>query len=192
MLCSINAELTQELLKRGVTATGFANPLAPDAFPLSGRLLTLPDPEAPGQMVDLGFVGEVTQVNRAALPNAVVVLPSLAHDGAGGWLNINADTAAGAVAGAMQAEACLFLTDTPGVLRTIHEPQSRFSRLTRAECQALQNEGIIAGGMIPKVEACLDALRAGATKAVILDGRDPHALLNRFATAEPVGTEIVP
>ena len=114
----------------------------------------------------------------AVLKEAVPVLPSLcvsADDG--DWLNVNADTVAAAVARALAAESVLFLTDTPGILRDVADPGSRIADLTRAECEQLLHDGVIRGGMVPKVEACFDALDAGARRAVILDGRDPNALI---------------
>lgn len=167
----------------------------PERFPIVGRRLLLPGLDL--QPLDLGRVGVPTSIDADRLLRSMAngftpVLPSLArHEDDGGWLNVNADTAASAVAGALQAAACLFLTDTPGVLRDIKNPESLFARLTRSEYQQLIQDGIIAGGMIPKVEACFEALDAGAAKAVIIDGRVPHALLHWFL-GEPEGTEIVP
>ena len=165
-----------------------------DSHPIRGERLALTG--ADQRPVDLGRVGKPTDVNVDLLRDiddvhAIAVLPSLALDTDGGWLNVNADTAASAVAGALKADACLFLTDTPGVLRDIHDPASLFPKLTRAECQQLIADGVIAGGMIPKVEACFEALDAGAGRAVIMDGRNPYALLGEFI-GQPAGTEIVP
>lgn len=163
-------------------------------FPLVGERLMLSEPN--GELIDLGHVGKPTRVitdvlARATNAGMIPVIPSLAIGPDGRWLNVNADTAASAVAGEMNAEACLFLTDTPGVLRDVRDPASLLPRLTRAECQQLIRDGVIVGGMVPKVEACFEALDAGAGRAVILDGRNPHALLNWFLS-EPAGTEIVP
>lgn len=192
VLGEINAGLVEQLSQFGVNAIGYRE-LA--QFPLSGEKLYLPGPD--NQPVDLGHVGKVTEVDADALaasrqhPPMVPVLPSLAR-GTDGWLNVNADTVAAGIVGAMHADACLFLTDTPGVLWDINEPRSLLPRLTRAECQRLISDGVIGGGMIPKVEACFEALDAGASRAVILDGRNPHALLAEFVTDRPAGTEIVP
>jgi acetylglutamate kinase len=164
-------------------------------FPIRGRRLLLPGLDL--QPVDLGRVGQPTGVDVDALRREweggrVSMLPSLAlSDEDGGWLNVNADTAASAVAGALKAAACLFLTDTPGVLRSVADPGSLIPRLTRAEADALIRDGTVGGGMVPKVEACFEALDAGAGSAVILDGRNPHALLD-WLLGEPAGTEIVP
>jgi acetylglutamate kinase len=166
----------------------------PPRFPLVGDRLTLPG--ADGQPVDLGRVGKPTRVDAALLGRSLAlgyapVLPSLARSaGDDGWLNVNADTAASAVAGALRADACLFLTDTPGVLRDIKDPGSLLSKLTRAECDALIRDGVIGGGMVPKVEACFEALEEGATSALILDGRVPYSLLDVFLRDTFTGTEI--
>jgi acetylglutamate kinase len=167
-----------------------------DEYPIRGEQLTLSGPDL--QPIDLGRVGRPTWVDTALLNwflferREIPVLPSLARSvDDRGWLNVNADTAAGAVAGALKADACLFLTDTPGVLRDVKDPASLIPRLTRAECETLIRDGVVGGGMVPKVEACFEALDAGAGRAVVLDGRDPYALLREF-TGEPGGTEIVP
>jgi acetylglutamate kinase len=161
---------------------------------LFGEKLTLPGSD--GKPVDLGFVGDPTDVDADLLDDtldegAMPVIPSLAVDGEGGWLNVNADTAAAAVAGAIQAEAVLFLTDTPGVLTDRANPKTLIPRLTESEARSLVAAGTIDGGMVPKVEACFAALAAGAGRAVILDGRDPNALLAEFLGGPPAGTAIV-
>lgn len=165
-------------------------------FPLVGEPLLLADENR--NPMDLGRVGRVTEVQldqiEADLDGrlGVPIVPSLALDTDGRWLNVNADTVASAVAGALRAEACYFLTDTPGVLRDVKDPGSLVPRLTRVACEQLVRDGVIAGGMVPKVEACFEALDAGAGKAVILDGRDPHALLGGFVSDRLSGTEIAP
>jgi acetylglutamate kinase len=167
-----------------------------DYFPLHGERLTLPDPD--GAPIDLGWVGTVSRVDVVPLEVQLVeggevpVIPSLAEfDGSPhGWLNVNADTAASAVAGALKAEKAIFLTDTPGVLRDRHEPASLIPHLTEAECRDLIASGVIDGGMVPKVEACFEALAAGASAALILDGRVPYSLLDVFLRDTFTGTEI--
>ncbi len=191
VLGEINRALAAKLEALGVPATGFAGG-SPGAFPLRGERLLLPGLDL--QPLDLGRVGRVATVDVEALAAClgVALLPSLAVDADGGWLNVNADTAASALAGALRAEGVLFLTDTPGVLLHYPDPASRADRLARPECDRLIAEGVIGGGMIPKVEACFEALDAGAGRAVILDGRDPHALLAEFVGRPRPGTEIVP
>jgi len=183
-------------LNRGIVSTlqslgGQAESITDLAsFPLLGSILMLPGVDlAP---VDLGFVGKVDQVEVKAFgrTDSIPVVPSLARSELDGWLNVNADTVASAIAGALHAEAAIFLTDTPGVLANRNDPSSLYARLTVADCQRLIHEGVIAGGMIPKVEACLESLEAGAKRAVILDGRNPYALLGEFLTEVPAGTAI--
>lgn len=195
VLQELNAGLVRQLEDLDELALGFNGESDTSEFPLHGERLMLPGLDL--QPVDLGRVGKVTRVNADALREIVEigreipVIPSLAIDTDGGWLNVNADTVASAVAGALQAESVFFLTDTPGVLRTVTDPASLFARLTRRQCEQLLTDGVIAGGMIPKVEACFDALDAGAKRAVILDGRQPYALLNEFVSDRVLGTEIV-
>ena len=145
--------------------------------------------------VDLGRVGKVTRVDsdhlgRVVAAGGVPVLPPLGLDSAGKWLNLNADDAAAAVAGAVSADRAIFLTDTPGVLRDRANPASLIPRLTHHECRELIARGVIDGGMIPKVEAFFDALAAGANSALILDGRVPYSLLDVFLSDTFTGTEI--
>jgi acetylglutamate kinase len=190
-------EINLDVAKR---LDGLGSPAAPmmfvHDFQLVGRRLTLPQPG--GEPIDLGWVGGVTEVNVDRLEmiavgcRTVPVIPSLARsaDSPTGWLNVNADTAAAAVAGALKAEKAIFLTDTPGVLRDRRDPTSLLPRLTEAECRALIASGVIDGGMVPKVEACFEALAAGAKAALILDGRVPYSLLDVFLHDTFTGTEI--
>ena len=145
--------------------------------------------------IDLGRVGEVTRVDTATLHRhlengEVPVVPSLALDDHGNWLNVNADTAASAVAGALQADKAIFLTDTPGVLRDRANPASLIPRLTEREARELIAAGVIDGGMVPKVQACFEALASGAKSALILDGRVPYSLLDVFLRDTFTGTAI--
>lgn len=195
VLCEINSVLVAELNRFGVTAHGFNDSNGSLRFPIIATKLTLTGPN--GEVVDLGRVGQPDGVDSERLlfpleEARLPILPSLAANRAAThtWLNVNADTLAGAVAGALKSEHCLFLTDTPGVLADRDNPLSLFPRLTEVECRDLIASGVIAGGMIPKVEACFDALKAGASRAVILDGRRPHALME-WALGEPAGTTIV-
>ena len=164
-----------------------------DAWPLHGRRLQIPGPN--GDAIDLGRVGSVTRVEAAAVERAtgdgeyVLFLPPLARD-ADGWLNLNADDAAAAVAGALKADRAIFLTDTPGVLRDRRDPTSLIPKLTAAEARDLIASGVIDGGMIPKVEACFAAHDAGVPSALILDGRVPYSLLDVFLRDTLTGTEI--
>lgn len=192
VLNEINATLADQLQHLGGRCFSYAKA---KQVPLIGERLMLPGLDL--QPVDLGHVGKVTGVsdslkNHFSRGDAETpIVASLAVGPDGGLLNINADTAASAIAGALQADAVLFLTDTPGVLRNLADPTSLFRQLTRNDCQQLIREGVIAGGMLPKLEACFEALDAGAKRAVILDGRLPFVLLH-WLIGEPIGTVIVP
>src|SRR5579871_466750 len=149
-----------------------------------------------GSPVDLGRVGRITRVDYALLSDlcaagVVPVIASLALDERGDWLNINADTAAAVVAANLRAEKLVLLTDTPGILLNRTDQASLLRSLDDAGCRGLIGRGIIEEGMIPKVEACLESLRAGVRKTHIIDGRLRHSLLLEIYTDRGVGTEIV-
>jgi acetylglutamate kinase len=153
-------------------------------------------PGADGQPTDLGRVGRVTRVDVDLIRNfcaggIVPIIPSVALDEAGGWLNVNADTAAAAVAAQLHAEKLVLLTDTPGILLDRKDETSLVRSLDAAQCQDLMARGVIDEGMIPKVEACLEGLHAGLSKTHIIDGRLRHSLLLEIYTDRGVGTEIV-
>jgi len=166
---------------------------------LFGERLKLSD--GAGQPVDLGLVGEVTRVDRATLDNLtyagqVPVIPSMCEtddppEGGGERLNVNADTAATAVAQAVGADKLVFLSDVNGVRRDKDDPDSLIHSLTSTEARQLIDEGVIESGMIPKVEACLDTLSQGVGKIHIIDGRLRHSLLLEIYTNTGVGTEII-
>jgi acetylglutamate kinase len=187
----VNADIVRHINKFGGRAAGLHHVSRQQC--LYGRRLTLEG--ADGGRIDLGRVGEVTEVDvppieSMCLGGVVPVLPCLAEDDDGGLLNVNADTAAAAVATALRAEKLVFLTDTPGILRDRNNPQSLIRGLSPQECRALIAEGVVGHGMIPKVEACLDSLRAGVRKIHIIDGRLRHALLLEIFTHSGIGTEI--
>jgi acetylglutamate kinase len=191
LLDQVNADLVRQIRELG----GQGVPLHTGGLQaLQGRKLSLADGE--GNPVDLGRVGTVTWVNRDLITNVckaerIPVIPSLAYDDAGQWLNINADTAASAVAVHLQAEKFVLMTDTPGILRDRRDATSLISHLDRGGIEELVNQRVIDAGMLPKVEACLDALRAGVKKTHIIDGRLEHSLLLEIYTDVGVGTEIV-
>lgn len=160
---------------------------------LFGERLTLTGED--GQPVDLGRVGKIAGVDARVLKafirdGELPIIPSLARDAEGKWLNINADTAASAVAGALKADKAIFLTDTPGVLRDQNDANSLIPLLNEREARELIASGVIEGGMVPKVEACFEALDAGAKTALILDGRVPYSLLDVFLHNTFTGTAI--
>ncbi len=157
-----------------------------------------------GEKLDLGRVGEVTAVDTRLIENlctagVVPVIPSLALDEANRTgpaeprhlLNVNADTAAAAVACQLRAEKLVVLTDTGGILLDRNDPNSRTTSLTVSDCKSLIERGVIDSGMIPKVEACLSSLAANVHKTHIIDGRLPHSLLLEIFTHQGAGTEIV-
>ena len=154
----------------------------------------LPGPD--GRRIDLGFVGEVTSVNSRLLhllvqADSIPVIATIARDTAGGKLNVNADTAAGAVAAEVKAEKLVIVSDTHGIRRDVNNPDSRVSHIDMAQIEQMVKDGTITSGMLPKVEACVTALKGGVTKTHIIDGRIPHALLLEIYTEAGIGTEIV-
>lgn len=144
----------------------------------------------------LGFVGDISSVNPAAVrglldDGVVPVVATLGTDDKGQMYNINADTAASALAVALGATKILFLTDIAGVLRNASDPETLISTLNAAEVASLRESGVITGGMIPKVESCLHAVQGGVSAAHILDGRVAHVTLLELLTDTGVGTMFV-
>ncbi|TWU28502.1 Acetylglutamate kinase [Bythopirellula polymerisocia] len=161
---------------------------------LFGERLEILDEE--GKPIDLGYVGTVTQVDRETLDNLtyagqVPVIPSMCETASGERLNVNADTAATAVAQAVGAEKLIFLSDVNGVRRDKEDPDSLIHTLSADEAQELIADGRIESGMIPKVQACLETLTKGVGKIHIIDGRLRHSLLLEIYTNRGVGTEII-
>ena len=141
----------------------------------------------------LGYVGDVASVDRRILDTLIAadfipVISTIGADGAGQAYNINADTAAIAIAEALDAEKLIYLTDVPGVLTDVDDPTSLISSLSASRARLLIADGVIAGGMIPKIEACLAAVDAGVGSTHILDGRISHVLLLELLTDAGVGT----
>jgi acetylglutamate kinase len=161
---------------------------------LWGERLILEDEQ--GKPVDLGSVGNVTRVDRSTINNlcyagTVPVIPSMCLSETGEKLNVNADTAATAVAQAMGAEKLIYMSDVNGVRRRKDDPASLINSLTASQARALIADGAIESGMIPKVEACLETLGKGVRKIHIIDGRERHGLLLEIYTNKGVGTEII-
>jgi acetylglutamate kinase len=161
---------------------------------LFGERLSLKDPD--GKPVDLGHVGAVTRadgeiIRRLCEVGVVPVIPSMCVDANGCKLNVNADTAATAVAQALQAEKMVYLSDVNGVRLDKSNPNSLINSLTAEQARELISSGAIGAGMIPKVQACLDILDSGVRKIHIIDGRLRHALLLEVFTSKGVGTEII-
>jgi len=149
-----------------------------------------------GEPIDLGCVGQVTRVDSPPIlelcsEGIVPVIPSMCSSDDGQKLNVNADTAATAVAQALGAEKLVFLSDVNGVRRDKNDPESLIHSLTAGEARELIASGAVDSGMIPKVQACLETLEKGVRKVHIIDGRLRHSLLLEVYTSKGVGTEIV-
>ena len=145
----------------------------------------------------LGFVGSVASVQpgileRLLAEKMIPVVSTIGADGAGQAYNINADTVAGALAGALGAEKAIYLTDVAGLLTDANDPSSVIPRATVGDLEAMIADGTISGGMIPKVRACVDAVTSGAVSAHLLDGRIPHVLLLELFTDAGIGTMVTP
>ena len=144
---------------------------------------------------ELGFVGNVESINPTLLRGLldeefIPVVATIGTDASGQAYNINADTVAGAIAEALGAEKLVYLTDIEGLRLIVEDPASLIRQTTPDELDALMADGTIAGGMIPKVESCVQAIRAGVRRAHILDGRIPHVLLLEVFTDEGIGTMV--
>lgn len=140
-----------------------------------------------------GYVGEITDINmevveEAISKNFIPVISTIGYDEDGNCYNINADTVAAAVAGALQAEALISMTDVVGLLRDKNDESSLIHRVYISDTPALIADGIIGGGMIPKIDSMTEALRRGVKKAFIIDGRVPHSILMELLTDEGMGT----
>ena len=144
---------------------------------------------------ELGFVGDIVEVNSNILErllgeDLIPVVSTIGADDTGQAYNINADTVAGALAGALGAEKAIYLTDVPGLLADVDDPGSIVAQASISELRAMIDDGTIAGGMIPKVQACIEAVEGGANAAHMLDGRVPHVLLLELFTDAGIGTKI--
>lgn len=145
---------------------------------------------------ELGYVGEVDVIDTAIIDDVISkgyipVISSIGCRADGQVYNVNADTVAAKIAGALKAETMVAMTNIDGVLRDVNNPSSLIPRITVAEAETLKVEGIIAGGMIPKVDCCLEAIAAGAQKVFIINGEIPHAILIELFTDEGLGTMFV-
>ena len=149
-----------------------------------------------GRAMDIGYVGDVQHVDTAPLLNLIGkgMIPVVAPIGRGPEgesFNVNADTAAGEIAAALHAEKLVFLTDVQGIMRDLADDASLLSTVRVSEVGELIDQGVIRGGMIPKVEACVRSVKAGVRKTHVIDGRVPHAMLLEFYTRQGIGTQIV-
>jgi acetylglutamate kinase len=143
----------------------------------------------------LGFVGEITRINPEAVTDLIErgyipVISTVASGIDGQTYNINGDTAAACIAGALRAERLIMMTDIAGILRDPKDPATLISEISVSEASKLFHEGVISGGMIPKVECCIRAIEEGVRKVTIMDGRVPHAILMELLTNEGAGTMV--
>ena len=143
----------------------------------------------------LGYVGEITKIRTQPITdllekNYIPIISTVASDRQGNTYNINGDTAAAHIAGALHAERLIMMTDINGVLRDKDDPSTLIREMTVEEAKGLYDEGIISGGMIPKVDCCIEAINEGVSNVVIMDGRVPHAILMELLTDEGAGTMV--
>ena len=176
----INKSLVNLLQMKGGQAIGLSG--------MDGRLI-----EAKIRDPKYGYVGDVTKINGDVITTLldsgyIPVISTLGCDTEGNTYNINGDTGAGKIASAIGAERLIMMTDIEGIMRDREDPYSLISSLTIEEAEQLTKEGVISGGMIPKVRCCTDALNEGVKAAVIIDGRVPHAVLMEILTDEGAGT----
>ena len=143
----------------------------------------------------LGYVGEITKIRTQPIldllaHNYIPVISTVASDRQGNTYNINGDTAAACIAGALNAKRLIMMTDIDGILRDKDDPSTLIHKLTVSEAKGLYDEGIISGGMIPKVDCCIEAIQKGVQTVVINDGRVPHSILMELLTDEGAGTMV--
>ena len=178
----VNKTLVNLLEIKGAHAVGLSG--------IDGRLI-----EAEIKDERLGFVGNVTKINIEPVTDMldggyIPVISTVACDREGNIYNINGDTAAAYIAGALEAERLIMMTDIAGIMRDKDDPATLLSELTVSQAKELFENGTISGGMIPKVECCITALNQGVKNAVIMDGRVPHSILMELLTDEGAGTLI--
>ncbi len=178
----VNKTLVNLLENKGGRAVGLSG--------MDGRLI-----EAVQKDPRLGFVGEVVKIHPAPITDLlekgyIPVVSTIGCDRAGNAYNINGDTAAAHIAGALAAERMILMTDIAGILRDKNDPATLIPEMTVSQAQALHEAGVISGGMIPKVDCCVTALNEGVKNAVIMDGRVPHSILMELLTNEGAGTWI--
>lgn len=186
----INAEMVRDIEGMGGRAIGISAKDAGILHVCKHWVKT-----ADGQ-VDIGFVGDVERVDTAPLldlvrEGAIPVVAPIGRGPDGQSYNVNADTAAGEIAAALHAEKLVFLTDVTGILRDAKDPATLLSTVRVGDVETLIGDGIVSGGMIPKIEACVKAVKSGVRKTHVIDGRIPHSMLLEIFTREGIGTEIV-
>lgn len=188
----LNGELVSLINKSGGRAVGLSGK---DGGLIQARQIGSELAENPHK--DIGFVGEITRINPEILDVLdehlfIPVISPIGVDSEGNSYNINADTAAAEIAGALKAKKLILLTDVPGVQRNPRDEKTLIPSINRNHVENLIAEQVICGGMIPKVQACVSALDKGVEKTHILDGRVPHVLLHELFTDFGIGTQIIP
>lgn len=186
VLGKVNKNLVQLVEKLGVRAIGISGK--------DGKLLSVNKKYSNGE--DIGYVGEVKEVNARVLydlleKDFLPIICPVGLDDENNTYNINADDAACAIARAMRAEKLAFLTDIEGVYKDPKDPETLISELTVKEARELMEDGYIGGGMLPKLNNCIDAIEHGVSRVHILDGRIPHCLLLEIFTNKGIGTAIL-
>lgn len=187
----INPEVVATINSLGGEAKGFAGP---DIFRC--RKLLLDDKENPGKKIDVGYVGEVIEVNTAPLLECIAkgitpVISPTARGEDGKIYNCNADVAAAQAAIALKAKRLVFMSDVPGLMRDPKNPATLIAHLQTSEVPGLKAAGIVDKGMIPKVDSAVAAIKSGVEKVSFVDGRVPHAVMLEIFTDKGVGTEVV-
>lgn len=186
VLAKVNKELVSKVQTLGVKAAGICGK--------DGGLLKAVKKTSNGK--DLGFVGDVEDVDVKILEDLIekdflpIIFP-IGMDSNGVSYNINADEAAGAIAAKLQAEKLVYLSDVEGVRRDADDPESMISELYISEAEDLIADGTITGGMLPKIQNCIDAINQGVSRVHIMDGRIPHSLLLEIFTNKGIGTAII-
>lgn len=180
----VNKDLVARINKAGARAVGLCGK--------DGNLIAA----RPQGDASYGYVGEVSAIDTQLIESLVAsgyvpIVSSVAADKDGQAYNINADTVAGEIAAALGAEKLILLTDTPGILKDFHNPETLYDRLNIQQARDLIATGIVSGGMIPKVQCCVRSLAQGVRAAHIIDGRIPHALLLEIFTDAGIGSMIV-
>ncbi len=176
----VNKTLVNLLEMKGGRAVGLSG--------IDGRII-----ESRIKNEKLGFVGEITKINPKTIEDLlsngyIPVISTIGCDASGNTYNINGDTAAAHIAGALNAERLIMMTDIDGILRDKDDPSTLIHEISIAETEKLYSVGIISGGMIPKVECCVEAIHKGVKNVVIMDGRVPHSILMELLTDEGAGT----
>lgn len=176
----VNKSLVNHIERKGGKAIGLSG--------IDGHMLRAEIKDA-----NLGYVGNITKVNVQPILDVIEkgyipVVSTLGCDKEGNVYNVNADTAAAKIAGALAAESLISLTDISGILKDVNDPDSLISHIEVEEAKSLMDEGVISGGMIPKVECCVNAIDWGVRKVFIIDGRVEHSILIETLTDEGIGT----